>query len=91
MAIFFTAARIKIMILYLFPNSFDLLTNRINIALCNKNFFLSVTLFFVRFDKIKFSAYHFPSFFLIIINQDLVKHSLSPIITSIRIFIGWWL
>src|ERR1044072_8507977 len=87
MAIVFTASSIKIMILDLAPNCFDLFANRIDILLCNKDLLLFVHLFFVGLNKIKFGAYHAPSFFLVVFNKDLIKHGLPPIVTSNRILI----
>jgi len=87
MAIFFTAACIKIMILDLAPNCFDLLANYVDVPLCNKNLFFFVGLFFVRLDKIKFGAHDPPSLFLIVFNEDLIKHGLPPVITPHRILV----
>ena len=73
MAIFFTTASVEVMILNFVPNGFDLITDRVNIAWSNKDFFFPIDSLFIGLYKIKLAAYDFPPFLFIVVNKNFVK------------------
>src|SRR6476469_2835828 len=82
MTIAFSAACIKIMLLNFAPHLSSLLLYGFHISRRNNNFCFFIVLLFIGLYKIKFRAYHFPIFVLIIINENFIKYSLSPVITA---------
>src|SRR5512138_1098705 len=87
MAIRLAAADVKVTILDLLPNGSYLLTYSFNISRSNNQLFFLVSFLFIGFDKIKLSAYYSPVFLPIIIDKYFIEYTLSPIITTIWIFI----
>src|SRR3990170_306290 len=87
MAIFFSATGIKIMGLDFVPGCCYLLGDGSNISRCYNDFFFAVVFLFVRFYKIKLCTDYFPVFSCIIVDKDLIKNSLPPVITPIRFFL----
>src|SRR5687768_12916816 len=87
MAIGVAAANIKIPVLDLLPDGNYLLGYCFQIGRSDQQFFFSVGFLFIRFNKIKFSADYSPVFLPVIINKKFIENALSPVITTIRIFI----
>src|SRR5688572_14527711 len=86
-AIFFAAAGIKVTGLYFVPGGCDLLCNGGDICRSDDDFFFAIIFLFVGLYKIKLSTDHFPVFSGIIVNKDLIKNSLPPVITAIGFFL----
>jgi len=88
-AIGFTTANIKFPVLYLLPYHHYLLCYGFDISGVYNQFFFPVVFLFIRFNKIKFSTDDLPAFLFIIINKDLIKNTLPPIIAAVWFFVGW--
>src|SRR5689334_15063752 len=83
----FTTAGIEIMGLYLLPGFHDLLGNGGYVFGSYNHFYLLVILLFIGLDEIELCACYLPFFPVIVINEDLIKHSLAPVIATVRLFV----